>query len=287
MPDSDSKNSQILPSGSESLCIPFLKWAGGKRWLVRGYADIFPEQYKRYFEPFLGAGSVYFYLRPANAVLTDINAELISAYLGIRADWQKIQSSLLYRQRAHKEDPNYYYRQRARSPVNALEQAARLIYLNRTCFNGIYRVNRSGQFNVPKGTKDRVVMDSDDFEAMSKLLLSADIRVSDFEQTIDEATDGDLVFADPPYTVLHNYNGFIKYNEVIFSWKDQERLAKALERALKRNVKIVSTNANHESVRQLYTSHGFFTKSVSRASSISADIMNRRKYEELIIFGNL
>jgi DNA adenine methylase len=162
-----------------------------------------------------------------------------------------------------------------------------MIYLNRTCFNGVYRVNNRGEFNVPRGTKDAVLMDTDDFKAMAERLRSAELRVADFEELVDEAMEGDLVFADPPYTVRHNLNGFVKYNEVLFSWADQERLALALQRAAARGVKVVSTNANHHSVQSLYSSWEFLTRAVSRFSQISAYGPARRQFDELIITSNL
>jgi DNA adenine methylase len=121
--------------------------------------------------------------------------------------------------------------------------------LNRTCFNGIYRVNLRGAFNVPKGTKSAVVLPTDDFSEAQRLLRRAKLLDGDFEEVIDQAQSGDLVFADPPYTVRHNNNGFIKYNEKLFSWDDQERLARVLTRAAKRGVKVVATNADHREIR--------------------------------------
>jgi DNA adenine methylase len=195
---------------------PFLKWPGGKRWFVGRHDDVFPCEYRRYIEPFLGSGSVFFHLRPEHAILGDTNAELIAAYRGLRRGWRKAQALLREHQQRH--DERHYYQIRARAPRCIIERAARLIYLNRACFNGIYRVNRKGEFNVPKGTRDSILFDTDDFASAARLLRGAEIRVADFEELIDEAKRNDLVFADPPYTVRHNVNGFIKYNEDLFSW---------------------------------------------------------------------
>lgn len=266
---------------------PFLKWAGGKRWLVQRHADLFPKDYKRYIEPFLGSGAVYFHLQPGDALLGDSNPDVVAAYLGIQKDWLRIKNSLDYRQRAHSGSAEYYYSVRSKVPSDAMQLASRTIYLNRTCFNGIYRVNLSGHFNVPRGSKNEVVMETDDFAAISKLLQTAEIRHSDFEALIDEAERDDLVFADPPYTVRHNFNGFVKYNEILFSWEDQERLAAALARAQSRGVKIVSTNANHASVRALYEKDEFALSSVSRFSAISASAAKRKQFEELIVRANI
>lgn len=267
--------------------IPFLKWPGGKRWFVKNHASLLPSNFQRYIEPFLGGGSVFFHLCPRNALLGDSNSDVITAYLAVKQDWRRIERSLAYRQRAHILDENYYYKQRDKITEDPMVRAARMIYLNRTCFNGIYRVNLQGRFNVPKGTKNCVVMDSDNFERIADLLQETELRIADFETLIDEARHDDFVFADPPYTVRHNFNGFVKYNEILFSWEDQERLAHALARARDRGVKIVSTNANHSSIRTLYETLGFEIRSLSRFSSISATPKSRRQFEELVVFANV
>jgi len=273
--------------GASSL-VPFLKWPGGKRWFVCNYADLLPVEYGTYIEPFLGAGAIYIHLKPARALLGDINPELIGAYRAIQEDWQALESSLRYRQRRHREDPDgYYYWLRGKSSSDLVRRASRLIYLNRTCFNGIYRVNRQGQFNVPRGTKDKVVIETDDFKSMAEVLAGAELVAGDFEALIDRAGAGDFVFSDPPYTVRHNYNGFRKYNEVLFSWADQERLAEALLRAANRGAKVLCTNANHKSVGDLYKHSLFERRVVSRYSRISADNSSRRYFEELIIRANI
>jgi DNA adenine methylase len=263
---------------------PFLKWAGGKRWFIHRYAHLLPKKFNRYIEPFLGAGSVFFYLEPRKAILGDMNPDLIAAYKGIKRDWRRLQRLLGHHQRKHSN--SYYYEIREEVPDDPLERAARLIYLNRTCFNGIYRVNLNGEFNVPRGTKDEVLFPDDDFEKTARILRRARIKHGDFEKLIELAEEGDLIFADPPYTVRHNINGFIKYNEKLFSWADQERLAKALKRAKVRGAKIVATNANHESVRDLYQGKGFKLVDVARFSPISADSSNRKLFDELVILSN-
>jgi DNA adenine methylase len=162
-------------------------------------------------------------------------------------------------------------------------KAARFIYLNRTCFNGIYRVNLNGAFNVPKGSKTEVVFEEDDFGSTSRALRKAKIRTSDFEALVDAAGANDFIFADPPYTVRHNSNAFIKYNEKLFSWNDQVRLADALARARDRGSQVLATNANHDAVKSLYKERSFSLRSISRFSSISADSLRRDQFEELIV----
>jgi DNA adenine methylase len=265
----------------EAKIQPFLKWAGGKRWFIAKYADLLPKSYARYYEPFLGAASVYFYLKPKLATLADSNKELIDAYRGIRAYPTQFVNHLKRHQTKHSKV--YYYTIRDSTPKTLAEKAAKFVYLNRTCFNGIYRVNLNGKFNVPIGSKDEVLMASDVFPEVSRLLKQASLAVSDFERIIDQATAGDFVFADPPYTVRHNNNGFVKYNEKLFSWQDQVRLAQALTKARRRGVQIVSTNANHSTLRQLYSAADFVVRQVSRYSSISGDPLHRTKFGEIII----
>ena len=263
-----------------SGAIPFLKWAGGKRWLVYYHHDIFPCSYNRYIEPFLGSGAVFFHLQPRNAILSDTNLELINCYQALKSDSDKVLKTLKQHDRKHCKD--YYYHIRDAKPRNIYTRAARFIYLNRTCWNGLYRVNLNGQFNVPIGTKNNILLDTDTFDAVSKQLKGAEIRHSDFETVIDEAEKNDLIFIDPPYTVKHNYNGFIKYNETLFNWEDQLRLRDATVRAKQRGAQIVLTNADHKSIRALYR-NDFDLYRVNRESVLAANSSFRGKVHELLV----
>jgi DNA adenine methylase len=262
---------------------PFLKWAGGKRWLVAHYPELFPETFERYVEPFLGSGAVYFHLAPESAVIADSNAALIRTFREIRKSWRLVERALQRHHRNH--DASYYYIERARRRFAGYEKAAQFIYLNRTCWNGLYRVNLRGEFNVPVGTKTSVCLETDDFKGIACLLYQATILQSDFEPVINQAKEGDFLFIDPPYVTRHNFNGFIKYNDKIFSWLDQERLADAIKRAARRGAKILLTNADHPSVRSLYRNVGN-AKSVRRHSILAADSLNRGATTELAIMIN-
>ncbi|WP_227458722.1 DNA adenine methylase [Cupriavidus pauculus] len=262
--------------------LPFLKWAGGKRWLAKELKELIGDTRGRYFEPFAGGAAVFFALRPQEAFLSDSNGELINAYSAVKFDWRRLQILLQDHQAKHSEE--HYYSVRGSMPRGRYERAARFIYLNRTCWNGLYRVNQRGEFNVPKGTKTAVLLDTDDFKAISAALKHAELCTTDFEAQIQKASRGDTIFADPPYTVKHKFNGFVKYNEHIFAWKDQVRLAEALVDAKKRGVRVFSTNADHESIRGLYERHFDITE-VSRFSSIAGNGTARGQYPELIISG--
>lgn len=258
---------------------PFLKWAGGKRWLAQRGVNIFPEKFGKYIEPFLGSGAIFFSLRPSEALLTDINEELINAYKTIKRKRNLLASALAGH--AHSHSDEYFYLTRSLRPAGDVDRAARFIYLNRTCWNGLYRVNKKGEFNVPRGTKNRVLLEDDNFSAVSQALNGATIKVSDFESCVDQASEGDLVFLDPPYTVKHNNNGFIKYNDKIFSWEDQLRLSAAVRRASERRARIVMTNASHESIRELYKD--FRLEQLPRHSVLSGTAGGRVKTEELLV----
>lgn len=260
---------------------PFLKWAGGKRWLINTRPDLFRFWEERYIEPFLGSGSVYFHIRPSRAILSDLNGDLIGAYKSVRERWDEVGHWLRYH--ANRHNKTYYYAVRDdNTPLNSAQEAARLIYLNRTCWNGLYRVNRAGRFNVPVGTKTKVLLGTDDFEAIADVLQGARLASCDFEVTIDHASEDDFIFVDPPYTVQHNLNGFIKYNEQLFSWDDQVRLRDALVRADRRGARILMTNADHRSIRDLYNGV-FFLESVNRSSVLAGKGGSRGTVTELLI----
>ena len=265
---------------TESSLQPFLKWPGGKRWFVERFRGSFAVEYQMYIEPFVGSGAVFFELRPDRARLGDTNEELISTYQAITRDWKAVWDRLRRHQCQHSD--SYYYRIRASRPRSAAGRASRFIYLNRTCFNGMYRVNLRGEFNVPRGTKNSVIMDNDDFRRVAHRLTKCKFYLADFETLVKRARRNDLIYLDPPYTVKHNNNNFIKYNEHLFSWADQQRLAAALKEADRRGATFVLSNADHISIRKLY--NGFATiKRVSRASVLAADKSKRRTTTELVI----
>lgn len=260
---------------------PFLKWAGGKRWLVADYPKLFRFWDERYIEPFLGSGAAYFHVRPARALLSDMNKSLVRTYCALRDDWSAVLASL--QSHAERHSRQYYYEIRDDDrELGDAEEAAKFIYLNRTCWNGLYRVNKQGRFNVPIGTKESVILGSDNFSATADLLRNAEIICCDFEETIDRALEEDFLFVDPPYTVQHNLNGFIKYNQHLFSWNDQIRLRDALIRADRRGARILMTNADHESIRDLYGGV-FHLESVSRSSVLAGRGGIRGGVTELLI----
>lgn len=269
----------VDPASSQSAKTPpFLKWAGGKRWLASVGVPR-PASFERLVEPFAGSAAVFFALSPKRALLSDINDDLINLYQVIKNYPNEIDRLLTLHHRRHSKD--YYYRIRSTNFKNSVSRAARMLYLNRTCWNGLYRVNIKGQFNVPIGTKTNVKYQNEDFHVYSSKLSNAKIVCQDFEKTIDQCGAGDFIFVDPPYTVKHNMNGFVKYNEKIFSWEDQERLSQALRRAGRRGAAVLVTNADHDSVIELYRGD-FEYDSCSRHSVLAGSASHRGQTTEAI-----
>ncbi|WP_287180410.1 Dam family site-specific DNA-(adenine-N6)-methyltransferase [Mesorhizobium sp.] len=259
---------------------PFLKWAGGKRWLIDRDEFCVPEFSGAYIEPFLGGAAIFFHLAPTRALLSDSNPRLIESYQAIRDDWVSVWEMLNTHQRLHSS--LYYYEERSRKHESKIARAAQFIYLNRACWNGLYRENLKGDFNVPIGTKTAIVASDDDFASVAELLSVATIKNCDFQETIEAATEGDFLFVDPPYTTAHNFNGFVKYNQRIFNWDDQIRLRDALAGAASRGCEVLVTNADHSSISELYDGIGHVTQ-ISRASVISGKLNGRKSTTEKII----
>lgn len=248
--------------------------------MAESHQNLLPTDFNIYYEPFLGSAAIYFSIRPTNAVLSDINKELIDCYVAIQKNWEEVESYLKVHHKNHSDE--YYYLVRSVKPENLSKKAARFIYLNRTCWNGLYRVNLKGQFNVPKGTKTNVMLSKDNFSGVAEAIKNVTFLNADFDTTISKAQTNDFVFVDPPYTVKHNFNGFVKYNETMFHWNDQVRLSESLIEASNRGVKICLTNANHQSIVDLYE-NDFDLNPLSRSSVIAASSANRGMYEELVI----
>lgn len=259
---------------------PFLKWPGGKRWFVKQYGGCFPKTSGTYIEPFVGSGAVFFSQTPRRAILGDINEELINLYTIMRDDPVTLKRILVSHQQLH--DKEYYYQMRDMIPATNEEKAARMLYLNRTCFNGMYRVNQQGKFNVPIGTKNHFLYDIDLFEEYAKCLQHAQLICSDFCHTIELAGKDDFIFADPPYALAKNTN-FIKYNDKLFCWEDQLRLKRALIAARDRGASILMTNVFCEEIMQLYNQDGFYIQEISRPSTIAGKADKRGRVTELVI----
>jgi DNA adenine methylase len=256
---------------------PLLKWPGGKRHLVDFILPLIPARFNRYFEPFLGGGALFFALRPEKAYLSDKNVELMHAYEQVRDQ----PGAVIERLRQLRNSEEDYYRARSSRPKSDATRAARIIYLTTLAFNGIYRVNLNGDFNVPYGYKTHLnPCDVEGIRSASKLLKRATLRGQDFEKALSLAKEGDLAYLDPPYTVAHGNNGFIKYNAKIFSWDDQVRLARVAAELVDKGCTVIVSNADHFSIRKLYKD--FVVTVLERPSVIAASRDFRSRITECL-----
>lgn len=257
---------------------PFLRWAGGKQWLTTRLLKLIPTNRNfTYYEPFLGGGSLFFAIQPINSVLGDVNKDIIETYKVVRDSPHELIKIL----KGWKNNKKTYYELRGIEYEKPIWKAARFIYLNRTCWNGLYRVNRSGKFNVPFGKNKRKALDELVLITASNTLQRAKLKHGDFQKNLATAKAGDFVYLDPPYTVLHAKNGFREYNENLFSWEDQVRLANTAQDLVNRGCFVVISNADNKDVINLYPN--FFYQSVTRHSILAADPRRRGKTEEALI----
>ena len=260
---------------------PFVKWAGGKGQLLTQLSPFFPERFGKYVEPFVGGGAVYFHLQPKRAVLGDSNEELINCYRVIRHSVEDLIASL----EQHVYDSAYFYDLRARDPaeLSDVDRASRFVYLNKTCYNGLYRVNRKGHFSVPFGrysTPPRIY-DADNLRAISRLLQDCELICASYEKTIERAERGDFVYLDPPYHPLSATANFTRYTQLAFSDFDQCWLAQAFRTLSERGCYVMLNNSDTPLVRWLYQPHRIVEARANRA--INSDPTKRNSVTELII----
>ncbi|MBW4552629.1 MAG: DNA adenine methylase [Aphanocapsa sp. GSE-SYN-MK-11-07L] len=260
---------------------PFLKWAGGKGQLLTQYLPYFQQNYTTYYEPFLGGGAVFFHLQPQRAVLTDINPALVNVYCCVRDQVEPLIGLLQQHQTQH--SPEYYYQVRSSLPDTKLAQAARLLYLNKTCFNGLYRENAKGEFNVPIGRyKQPMICNPGLLRAASAALQACQIAVCSFEAVLENANrEGDFVYFDPPYYPLSPTSNFTAYSRHSFGPEQQTQLRDTFAILAQRGVKVMLSNSDCDFIRQLYQDFHIHRVVASRAINVNAQ--RRGKISELLI----
>lgn len=260
-------------------CTPFLRWAGGKRWLIKQLHNYLPVSgFNQYHEPFIGGGSIFFHLQPKKAFISDLNKELINAYIAVQQDVELVIGFL----KDFKNTEEDYYQIRSFKFDDFFQEAARFIYLNQTSFNGIYRVNLNGEYNVPYGKRHNFQFNYNNLRNASLNLKNVNFSSGDFSNIMQNVKKGDLVFLDPPYTVTHNSNGFIQYNQKIFSLSEQYRLSEMIDKIKNIGAYYILTNAAHPEVKNIFQKDDAFFE-VSRASTIGGTGSKRGKYAELIM----
>jgi DNA adenine methylase len=263
---------------------PFLKWAGGKGRLIEQYQPYFPRGCRRYYEPFLGGGAIFFHVghRCQGAVLADLNGELVNVYQCVRDQVEPL-IQLLERHVQH-HSHSHYYATRAQTDLRSpLHRAARLIYLNKTCFNGLYRENSKGYFNVPMGRyKNPKICDRTTLRLASQALQQTEVRCEPFEGILERAWHPqDWVYFDPPYHPISATSRFTGYNRYGFTAEDQTRLRDTFAVLANRGVKVMLSNSDCPLIRDLYRDYNIHEIRAARA--INSNARRRGKITELLI----
>ena len=276
---------------SSHLARPFLKWAGGKRQLLPAIAEYIPAKYTEYYEPFIGAGAVLFSLQPKKSTINDTNSELINCYQVIKEQPEELLT--LCQQHQENNSKEYYYQLREqdrtddfkdRSPV---ERAARIIYLNKTCFNGLFRVNSSGQFNVPYGKyKNPVIADPAVIRAISTYLDRAKVSIlnGDFERAVAKAKKGAFIYFDPPYHPLSDTSSFTGYSINGFGKAEQIRLKELCDELSDRGCQILASNSCCTLIKSLYNDPRYKIVEVKATRAINTVSSKRGKINEVLIY---
>jgi DNA adenine methylase len=263
---------------------PFLKWAGGKRQLIKQLDGFIPAKFKTYIEPFVGGGAMFFYLLPKKAILMDTNKELINCYQVIKEDV----NSLIMTLSQHKNEKEYYYNIRNKDrhedflQWTDVDRASRTIYLNRCCYNGLYRVNKKGQFNVPFGRyKNPRFLDEINLKAVNIALRNTTILHESFEACVNYAKRGDYVYFDPPYFPISRSANFTSYTKDNFGREMQQTLFKVFLQLDKKGCKVMLSNSHSSFILDLYSEYYINTLTASRA--INSDASKRGKIKEVLI----
>jgi DNA adenine methylase len=265
---------------------PVVKWAGGKTRMLDQLSKYFPCEYVNYHEPFMGGGAVFFYLfseinsRKAKAYLSDSIEEIINLYRVIRDDVEM----LITTAKNHIYDEKYYYNLRSQNPAElcAVQRASRILYLNKTCFNGLYRVNSKGQFNVSFGDyNDPVIVNEESLRNASSAFQQAELSAGDFEMVLENAAAGDFVYLDPPYVPLSPTSSFTGYTAGSFGFADHRRLREVFGILQARGCYVMMSNSNTEFVRDLY--RGCNTKTINATRAINSVATKRGAIKELVV----
>jgi DNA adenine methylase len=270
------------PAGAEEIkARPILKWAGGKQQLLPQLLDKAPDKYNKYIEPFFGGGALYFVLKPEGPVISDSNPELMHVYEIVAQNVEDLIEML----RTFKTDKDSYYKIRAREPskLSDIERAARTIYLNRTCFNGLYRVNKKGRFNVPYGDyKKPKICHPGELRAASEILKHSKILCGDYKEVLCKyAEEGDFIYLDPPYLPISRYSDFKRYTKEQFYEEDHLELAKEVSRLHELGCHVLLTHSNHPLVYELY--EGFKIEVFQTRRNINKDA-KKRTGEDVVIY---
>lgn len=284
------------PSLAQAATVrPFIKWAGGKGQLLPELTRLLPQQFRRYHEPFVGGAALFFHLynteRLHGATLSDANPDLVECYEVVRDDVEAL-ITLLNEHQQHRLSSDYFLHVRSwdrdaewKTKRSKIERAARTIFLNRTCYNGLYRQNQKGQFNAPFGHyKNPLICDPENLRAVSAALRDVEMRVADFADVLHRAETGDLVYFDPPYVPVSSTAAFTHYTGQTFGPDDQRRLAGVFRKLAERGVYVMLSNSDTPLSREIYVSPAFNHNVVLASRKINCDGRKRGNVEELIVY---
>ena len=290
--DTTSSASRQKAFKYDPLAQPFLKWAGGKRQLLPEIRKHIPTCYQRYFEPFIGGGAVLLALQPKYAFVNDANTELINLYNVIKTAPEE----LILDVKKHRNTEAYYYKIRSQDrekefeKLSPIERASRIIFLNKTCYNGLFRVNSQGQFNVPFGSYNNpVIVDEPVIRAVSHYLNHAQVKLTtqDFATALTSAKKGDFVYLDPPYDPISDTSSFTGYSSGCFGKNEQRRLKEVCDDLTQRQCKIIQSNSATEFIRDLYSDTRYYTLiEVEASRNINSIASGRGKISELLILNS-
>ena len=272
------------------LAQPFLKWAGGKRQLLPVIKEYLPKKFGQYYEPFIGAGAVLFSLQPKKSIINDTNSELINCYRTIKDNPEEL-LELCQEHRAN-NSKEYFYLLREQDrrddfkDRSSLERAARIIYLNKTCFNGLFRVNSSGQFNVPYGNyANPVIADPAVIRSVSAYLNQQDVRIleGDFAKAVSTARKGAFIYFDPPYHPISDTSSFTGYSVNGFGEAEQVRLKELCDKLTERGCQVLISNSSADLIRKIYSDPKYEIAEVKASRAINAVASRRGRINELLI----
>lgn len=268
---------------------PILKWVGGKRQLLNDIKELIPNDFSTYIEPFVGGGAVLFDLQPSRAIINDYNTELINVYEVVRNNVEELIDTLKEYEQQHCKEFYYKIRLLDRTDdyylMNNISKASRTIYLNKTCFNGLYRVNKKGQFNSPFGQyKNPSIVNEENLRAASEYFNTNDITIlnGDFTDTLQYAEGGAFVYFDPPYVPLSESSSFTSYTKLDFDLDDQVRLKNECDKLNSKNIKFLLSNSYCDFITDLYKDYNI--KIVKAKRSINSKGNKRGEINEVLIY---
>jgi DNA adenine methylase len=270
---------------------PFVKWAGGKRQLIPILHQSLPHTFSTYYEPFLGGGALLFHIltekKDSKCIISDLNSDLVLAYTIIRDKVEALLDSLKNHEKNYQKDSkSYYYSIRKSNPQNDIEKTSRLIFLNRTCFNGLYRVNSKGKFNVPLGKYSNPnIVNEENIRSVSHILQSCkvSIKCQDFEAVLRDTKKGDLVYFDPPYQPISYTANFTSYTNKDFTNDDLRRLAELCFKLDTKGCKVLLSNSDSKEVADMFSTNPWQVKRINANRSINSNSKKRTGHFELLI----